>query len=134
PEVRPAVEREEPDPRQAERDHHRRPVRPGGDGGDGGVREERDVEPGGLLGLVVEPQERGDLLADHEFPPRRGWFGGRFTGPPRDACHVLVVFFAVAALRVRISIACTNAWSRGMIFWRIMGLLVGAGGSVVGSA
>jgi hypothetical protein len=63
-----AVERRELLARQAEGDRHHlagRPWRTFGvsrDAGDLGVGEERDVEVRRLLGLTVEPQERGDIL------------------------------------------------------------------------
>src|SRR5262249_62135134 len=73
-EVRPAVERGEVLPVELEGHGHDRPLRPaGGLGGlvgvavdalDPGIRKYRHVEAGGLLGPVVEPEERGDSLRD----------------------------------------------------------------------
>src|SRR5205823_1291492 len=93
-ELRPGVEPHELLTLELEAHAHGLAVRPRRDLDDLGILEDRDVEPHGLLGLVVEPQERGDLL--HVAPFRSAFMcarmrrrgarrGGRGSGCSRRA-------------------------------------------------
>src|SRR5581483_1094334 len=55
------------------------------DSSDPGIPEDRRVEPGGLFGLIVEPQARGDFLHGYRSDAVRLLRPGRT--PPRSRCR-----------------------------------------------
>src|SRR5207248_10225166 len=74
-ELRPGVQADDLLPFELEAHAHRFPVRPRHDLEDLRVLEHRYVEPHGLLGLIVEPEEWGDLL--HRSSPNADSRGAR---------------------------------------------------------